>query len=120
MTLLDYFKINTGQWLSRADLADFLGCTERKVQDFVSELNDRLSVEGGRFLVCSSTGKPSGYCYTDDSEVTERSLRQLRSHALGELKKLKVVRIALKRQSEWQIRKQPDPIVEPNNQLRLF
>ena len=55
MTLFNYFQTHTGQWLSRADLADFLGCTDRKLQDFVSELNDRLSVVGGGIVVGQGT-----------------------------------------------------------------
>lgn len=116
--LLEYFRLNTGQWVPRGDIAQDLGVDKRQVQDFVSELNNRLSVEGSRYLVCSSTGIPSGYCYTDNPEITERFMRQIRAHALSELKKYGPAKIALKRQREYRF-KAMEPIIEPSGQVRL-
>lgn len=120
MRLLDYFKMNPEQWIPRQDVADFLNVNKRQTQDFVGELNDWLSVEGSRFFVCSSTGKPSGYCYTDCPEITARSMRQIKKHALSELRKYRPAKIALQRQREFLLKKQPEPVVESNLQMRLL
>jgi len=116
--LLYYFQPNLGYWIPRGDIAEDLGVDMRQVQDLVGELNNRLSVEGSRYLVCSSTGSPSGYCYTDNPEITERFMRQIRAHALSELKKYRPAKIALKRQREYRFRTM-EPIIEPSGQVRL-
>lgn len=72
-------------WVSRQEIADMLGCSDRKARSYIEELNKKLKEYGKCIL---STSSRTGYHIPDhnseeDRVLVERAIAELKSKAVS-------------------------------------